>query len=328
MSDVEWYIVSESNPQAKQGPYSAKQITSLYQEGKVVAQSKVTTARMGSDWVSVSDLVQAYRDMYQQQKEKEKSVLGVGGKFAAPPRPTEQLEASRLITLNPKGALGDAPDATESLFQAIQAVREKSAQKQSQMTQAQQLQREERLGQLAREQPKFPPQVPLIVVLVVVAGIGLWGSLKILDRLKAEKKPDASQVTVAEPVAKPASTTPIKKTGGSLLSTGGGGATRSASPTRYNPPPEPTGGAVRLENGDPGNSEITTMPAEVHPESMNNPNDANANSEDSPNETVPKDELQNALDNARSNPNAVPQPGMPIMPPSPDYNVAPAEPSP
>ena len=325
MSDVEWYIESSAGSQTKQGPYSAKQIVSLYQEGKVLAHFKVTTARMGTDWVSVSDLVQAYRDMNQQQKEKQSvtSTLGAGGNFAAPPRPTEQLEASRLITLNPKEALGDAPDPTESLFQALQAVREKSAQRQTQAP----AQTTERLGELSREQSKIPPQIILIVVIVAVAGITLWGSLKLL-------KKDSANVTSAPAIQAPAPETtakpkPAPKQGSSLLSTGTSPLKPSQPYSNANYNPQPGGGAQRVEDEEPNEN---TLPTEVPEDNRINVNDAVIQPEPqlgNPQLNNPpyNDDrnLQDSPDNARPIPNAPPQPGLPA--PSPDYPVAPEAPT-
>src|SRR5690606_21612358 len=128
MSDLEWYLDVGGK---QSGPHTAKEIVELVRSGKIPANSHVTAARMSGDWVAAQDLVDAYNELYAKKtvpapidgtvpfsSSSSRAATPVDPNFAPPPRPTEQLEASKIIDLN---QLAKTPDPTDALFQAIQA---------------------------------------------------------------------------------------------------------------------------------------------------------------------------------------------------------------
>jgi hypothetical protein len=120
----------------------------------------------------------------------------VGGDsgFQAPPRPTEELERSKIIDLS-KLSEPTAPDPTDALFQAIQAVREKNTQKVT--TTAQASAARDNWGQ--SRPSRIPPQVLFIGTLAVIFGIAIYVFTSFVSRkpettAEAPKKPAAPVV--------------------------------------------------------------------------------------------------------------------------------------
>lgn len=235
MSDLEWYLDVGGK---QSGPHSAKEIVEMVRGGKIPATSQVTAARMNGDWVRAQDLIEAYDELYA------KPVIAqpIGGEaafqttssdpdFTAPPRPTEQLEKSKIMTLN-REELDRTPDPTEALFHAIQAVREKAHQKTGAPVASAAVTRES-FGQALRpDGPKIPPQLILILTLVLIFGATIYGIVKLVGGKKNEdtaKTPAAVSRKNSESLPPPSRTAE----GGLLNSQGtGSSAARTAPPVQ------------------------------------------------------------------------------------------------
>lgn len=224
MTDLEWYLEIGGK---QSGPHTAKEIVDLVRAGRIPATAQVTAARMSGDWVTAKDLVEAYDELYQKavvskSNLSENTVLlkatpvaGSGDpNFRPPPRPTEQLEATKNIFLN-RSDLDNTPDPTEALFQAIQAVREKSAQKTSTVstnTNIATAQRDHQQSMRREAGPRVRPQLILIITLAAIFGGTIYGITLLLGGKQAEieaKKPMAetirreSTLEVAAPIPQP-----------------------------------------------------------------------------------------------------------------------------
>ncbi len=264
MSDLEWYLDVGGK---QSGPHTAKEIVEMVRAGKIPASSQVTAARMNGDWVRAQDLIEAYDELYSKPAlatpiEPAPSApftatitnpSVVDPNFSAPPRPTEQLEKSKIITLN-REELDRTPDPTEALFQAIQAAREKANQKSGGAT------TRDPFGGLNRPSgPRVPPQLLLILTLAAIFGLTVYGFTRLVGGKNAEEaaKGPASRKNVSNPDSQPA-VHPQSPVGG-LLNSGGGGMT---SPRTAPPPPahgmpgrvnagrssRPTGGGARYRD--------------------------------------------------------------------------------
>ncbi len=271
-SDLEWYL----NVEGKQtGPLTAKEIVDRVRAGKIPATSQVTAARMGGDWVTAQDLIDAYDELYSKKTpsnparpitpmEEPGGPMGFGSdatqaspfastgdpNFNPPPRPTEHLERSKIITLNREDLEDRPPDPTEALFQAIQAVREKSAQKSAgQASLATPLSSsKDSWGQLQRpSQNRIPPQFLFIATLAGILGVMVYGAFAILGG-KKESAPAGAPVADAPPPSRPAA--PVRQSSGSgLLNADGSGqsAARTEPPVRVAPAPRPATQPIRRE---------------------------------------------------------------------------------
>lgn len=245
MSDLEWYLDVGGK---QSGPHSAKEIVELVRTGKIPATSQVTAARMGGDWVTAQDLIEAYDELYVKKpleatigKPSASPFTGVtDSNYTAPPRPTEQLERSKVFTIN-REELERTPDPTEALFHAIQAVREKANQKSTPSTTTPA--GRDAFGQLSRpSRSGLPPQLLLILTLAAIFGVTVYGITKLVGGKKAEEtaaKPPASAMKTTEraPIRPPSTTD--GENGGGLLSDQGGGtsAARTAPPVQSRPMP-------------------------------------------------------------------------------------------
>ncbi len=255
MSDVEWYVEIEGQ---RTGPVSPSDLVAMYQTGRLPGNAMATTARMQGDWVTIADLVEAYRELNQSTKPASSSSYSslsdsAGPSFQAPPRPTEQLEASKIINLNTPPPSEAPMDATESLFLAIQAVREKAAAKNA-VTQTP-------ITLKSSTYQKDPTQGrnQLIVMLIIVFMTGAYGVTQLLksdspkpEAAKTETTPPPTRESYSATETKPSR--PVTNTSSSggpkskLLTEGGGGAVRTAPPvnTITNPVMPRGGGAVRM----------------------------------------------------------------------------------
>ena len=247
MSDLEWYLDVGGK---QSGPHSAKEIVELVRAGKISATSQVTAARMNGDWVTAQDLIDAYDELYTKPVLAVPIAVESGGStvpfttgttavpvsdpnFTAPPRPTEQLEKSKIITLN-REELERTPDPTEALFQAIQAAREKANQKNpvspNSPTGGSTAARDS-FGQLSRAPAsRVPPQLILILTLAAIFGVTVYGVVKLIGAKTAE---ESTKVPVAKknPAPEPP---PVRQppSGAALLNDQGGGnnAARTTPP--------------------------------------------------------------------------------------------------
>lgn len=182
MNDLEWYL----NLNGKQsGPHSAKEIVELVRANKIPGHAQVTTARMSGDWVTANDLLDAYQELFTKKpiatpitpfEGDSTQILHDSSNdpdFTAPPRPTEQLEATKTIYLN-RNPQDRAPDPTDALFLAIQAVREKAQLKTVSMPSAAALAREATLAN-SNDKVRSSSSAVLIVVLAALFGGTVYG---------------------------------------------------------------------------------------------------------------------------------------------------------
>jgi len=225
MTDLEWYLEIGGK---QSGPHTAKEIVDLVRAGRIPATAQVTAARMSGDWVTAKDLVEAYDELYQkavvpQPISGESTVILNKNTYASssgdpnfrpPPRPTEQLEATKNIFLN-RSDLDNTPDPTEALFQAIQAVREKSIQKMTPPPASASGNTGVIHHQRREAGPRVRPQLILILTLTAIFGGTIYGITLLLGGKKAEidaKKPMAETLrkestleVVTEPRSQPTS---------------------------------------------------------------------------------------------------------------------------
>lgn len=250
MSDVEWYVESAG---IRTGPFSARDIVQKHLSGQIPGNAMATAARMQGDWVSISDLVEAFKELNPPKKTPAPvsplapSSLGDGPSFQAPPRPVEQLETSKIINLKQLRE-GDGPkDATESLFLAVQAIREKSAMKNAQAAAAQ----KDTWGELKRPTQKLPPQTSMLGALVLILIVTAWGASKFMsddpapvsDSPAGRPAPTEKNAVGNRPMA--GGNAPGSSRG--LLDAGGNPDARGAP----NMPSYPNGGAMRLDSRRP-----------------------------------------------------------------------------
>jgi hypothetical protein len=204
---------------------------------------------MSGDWVAAQDLVDAYDELYSKKTaplpmdgavpfSSSSAPAGTGDpNFSPPPRPTEQLEASKIIYLNREGD-DRTPDPTDALFQAIQAVREKAAQKPVPTGAApgaassSSSGTREHFGQNSRPtRPRLPPQLLLIATLALIFGITVYGISALL-----RKKVDTTEAQAPKPTPAPtraAAPTRPNTSMGRLLNEGSGtNSARNALPNR------------------------------------------------------------------------------------------------
>jgi hypothetical protein len=254
MSDLEWYLDVGGK---QSGPHTAKEIVELVRSGKISATSQVTAARMNGDWVAAQDLVDAYSELYTKPPVATPISPSTGAaftatisnpsssdpNFTAPPRPAEQLEKSKIITLN-RADLEKMPDPTEALFLAIQAAREKANNPKSSAVGAATPASRDTFGQLGRSPgPRIPPQLILILGLAAIFGLAVYGVMKLGGSKKAEE-------AVKTPVAKKSGlteTAPVARTApapGGLLNEQGVGN----SAARTTPPVQPHAMPGRVTN--------------------------------------------------------------------------------
>ncbi|MBS1961320.1 MAG: DUF4339 domain-containing protein [Bdellovibrionales bacterium] len=254
MSDLEWYLDVGGK---QSGPHSAREIVEMVRAGKIAATSQVTAARMNGDWVTAQDLIDAYDELYS------KPAIAVpiasptaafsgpsDPNFTAPPRPTEQLERSKIITLN-REEMEKAPDPTEALFQAIQAVREKAAAKNTGTSSTSSAAARDSFGAASRAGgSRIPPQLLFILSLAAILGIAIFVATKFLGG-KAPEETTAKPAAVGRKTSEPAPPPPPARTGGLLNDQGGG-----TSAARTTPPVQPM---------NPMNRHMTGRGNSMHP---------------------------------------------------------------
>ncbi len=223
-TDLEWYL----NVGGKQsGPLAAKEIVEMVRAGKIPATAQVTAARMGGDWVTAQDLIDAYDELY--TKKPTGPAMPITGtneagapvsfastpsspftnsaadpNFSPPPRPTEHLERSKIIILDRSAGEERPPDATEALFQAIQAVREKANQKAGPGGAAHPnpaTGSKDSWGQLQRPAGnRLPPQLLFVIVVAGILGALVYGFSGIIGKKSGPTKPQVVEApTPPEP---------------------------------------------------------------------------------------------------------------------------------
>jgi hypothetical protein len=259
MNDLEWYLDVGGK---QSGPHTAKEIVELVRSGKIPSTSHVTAARMSGDWVAAQDLVDAYDELYAKKAaplpmdgavpfSSPNAPAGSGDpNFRPPPRPTEQLEASKIINLN-REPDDRTPDPTDALFQAIQAVREKAAQKaatpSASSSTAPSGGTREHWGQNSRPaRPRIPPQLFLIGTLALIFGITVYGISALLGR-KAENIEATAPKPTPAPTRSTAPTSPNTSMGRLLNEGGGTNSSRNSLPNR-----PAAGRAAPTERLEPG----------------------------------------------------------------------------
>ncbi len=300
MSDLEWYLDVGGK---QSGPHTAKEIVEMVRSGKIPATSQVTAARMSGDWVVAQDLIDAYDELYSKPSLATPIMPADGHaaftatvsnpsmtdpNFAAPPRPTEQLEKSKIITLN-REELDRTPDPTEALFQAIQAAREKANPKGGAPSTAAAVTTRDSFGQLSRPAgPRIPPQLVLILTLAAIFGLTIYGVMKMAGGKKVEEAVKTPIAKKAPPPEDPADVRP-KKPGGLLNDQGGGSnAARTTPPVQ----PPPHGGMTGRVTGYPTRGSMKGGGARYRddrdpPVNNNDPNDVDE-SDVEPNREVPE----------------------------------------
>lgn len=122
MRDLDWFLESNGT---RSGPYSARQIVELYKQGKVAGHIRALSSRLGKDSIPVTELIHAFEQLNSSSSSSARSPLD--DHFAAPPRPSEQLEKSTFITINPNPE--NQTDPTDTLFSAIQTVKDKKTER-------------------------------------------------------------------------------------------------------------------------------------------------------------------------------------------------------
>jgi hypothetical protein len=267
MSDLEWYLDVGGK---QSGPHTAKEIVEMVRSGKIPATSQVTAARMSGDWVVAQDLIDAYDELYAKPSLATPIMPADGHaafsatvsnpamtdpNYAAPPRPTEQLEKSKIITLN-REELDRTPDPTEALFQAILAAREKTNQKggSTGASTAAAAATRDTFGQLSRPAgPRVPPQLILILALAGIFGLTIFGVMKLAGGKKVD---DAVKTPVAKKAPPPENNPAGRPPGnpGGLLNDQGGGSNAA----RTTPPVQPI-----QRGGMPGR--VTGFPSRGNP---------------------------------------------------------------
>jgi hypothetical protein len=236
MSELEWYLDVDGK---QSGPLAAREIVEMVKSGKIPATSQVTAARMNGDWVQAKDLVDAYAELYA----KPVAAAPVSGaevftsrttdsNFSAPPRPTEQLEKSKIITLD-REALDNTPDPTDALFQAIQAVREKANVKGSTSPSSPSSARDSSSKSGLSSAPRIPPQLLLILALAGIFGITIYGLTKLVKSRSPEVNTASTAEAEPEKIERSAAPRSAPRKSG-LLDTSGAGesAARTAPPVQ------------------------------------------------------------------------------------------------
>ena len=241
MSDLEWYLDVGGK---QSGPHSAREIVEMVRGGKIPANSQVTAARMNGDWVRAQDLIEAYDELYAKPPATAapKPMDGTAAfqsnpadpNYTAPPRPTEQLEKSKVFTLN-REELDRTPDPTEALFQAIQAVREKANQKSGAPTSTTAMSRESFGPSSQPSRPRIPPQLLLILVMAAIFGVTIFALVKLVGGKKTEEAAKTPAAVIRRNDDTPARPPPPQN--GSLLNNQGNGSNAA----RTTPPVSPHG---------------------------------------------------------------------------------------
>lgn len=282
MQDLDWYLDLSGK---KSGPFAVEDIIARYKNGEIPTSAYVTAQRMKGEWVRITDLAEAYRDLFQlndgpsiashaslsnippapqtrtniprptptpqssdrapmpsvseltSPKTARPSSHSSSDRFQAPPRPTEQLEASKLITLNPPGSGSTNTDATEALFQAIQAIREKNQMKTHPPA-------KDSWGELSRPKGPAPAQSFLYLVLIGILITAAYATYKIVESRNEDqqKKLIAEQNPSPAPVQKP---TPPPASSGKLLNDPSSGGSKY-QPARTQKLNSAAGGGIHL----------------------------------------------------------------------------------
>lgn len=213
MNDLEWYL----NLNGKQsGPHSAKEIVELVRTEKIPGHAQVTTARMSGDWVTANDLVDAFQELYAKTPIVTPiTPISDDPDFTVPPRPTEQLEATKTIFLN-RNPQDRGPDPTDALFQAIQAVREKAQQKIVSIPSASSLARDTTLAN-SEDKVRNSSSAVLILVLAVLFGGTVYGiSLVLQNKTSASTPVKTPAIVEREKAAERISPAPARGANGLL----------------------------------------------------------------------------------------------------------------
>lgn len=242
MTDLEWYLEIGGK---QSGPHAAKEIVDLVRAGRIPATAQVTAARMSGDWVTAKDLVEAYDELYKKTAVPKHSLseetqllhkaapVNSDPNYQPPPRPTEQLEATKNIFLN-RTDLDSTPDPTEALFQAIQAVREKSKEKAvSSVSSGGTLGTSQRdqLGSTRREiSPRVRAPIILILTLAAIFGGTIYGITRLLAGKKTEIEAKKSPSENIRKNSLPEEVEALPKSINMLLDSGGMGTVAPRSP--------------------------------------------------------------------------------------------------
>lgn len=291
MQDLDWYLDLGGK---KSGPFAVEDLIAQYKNGEIPTSAYVTAQRMKGEWVRITDLAEAYRDLFQLNDGPSLSPRPQGSippapqtrtniprpptsssfssplapdspdgeappkehtspslerpnssRFQAPPRPTEQLEASKAITLNPPGAGSGNPDATESLFAAIQAIREKNHMKTHLPA------GRDSWGELSRPKRPLPPQSSLYLVLIGILAVAAYATYEIvISRKQAVEEATAKAKTPPPPQSTPSATAQSNTASHSKLlndaHTAGSGNHTVSPPVRTQKFNSSAGGNIRL----------------------------------------------------------------------------------
>ncbi|MBC7384762.1 MAG: DUF4339 domain-containing protein [Cryobacterium sp.] len=268
MNDLEWYL---SIGGKQSGPHAAREIVELVRSGKIPSTAQVTAARMSGDWVTAKDMVEAYDELFAKKTAEFPAFTNSAspkgdGSFQIPPRPTEQLERSKIINLSELNA-ERAPDPTDALFQAIQAVREKSQQKAVAPVSSigHSSHQREGPGQVRQiSKGGGSPQLILILTLAAIFGLTVYGIAALTGNKSAseaknggknsEAKKSDSADTASGRTARslPAEKNSERTQSNGLLDSGGSGS-RSAAPSQVRNEPR-LGNSGSNQNGRLGNS--------------------------------------------------------------------------
>ncbi len=207
MRELEWYLDLRGT---KTGPFAAKDVVEMLRIGKISPETKVTSARLGGEWIKAAELSTAYAEL------SEKTPSPWSEDFSPPPRPTEQIEVANQ-THYVEGE--NDFDPADSLFQAIRNLRERAkspgGSKPSEIS-------TKSTSKSHRTTNGYSPQLALIGVLILMISGALFAINRVLNRstptraISQINTPDSTQ-PVPPPPSKSATVT---RSSSGLLSEG------------------------------------------------------------------------------------------------------------
>lgn len=236
--ELEWYLELKGT---KTGPFAPKDIAEMLKAGKIHKDMKTTAARLNGEWISVFELVSAYKELSNAPKSP------WAAEFNPPPRPTEQLE---VVGQNQYAVEDRENDPNAKLLQAIRNIKERAYQPKTTPVR-------EPSVETQSHPTKASPQMVIVAVLSVLVFGALFALFKVFksnsspSNLLVEKQPTHKEVIL------PKTETLSPKPTGSLLGGDNGGSnaaqkarmpvsqslpSRTPAPRAENPPE--SGGAM------------------------------------------------------------------------------------
>jgi hypothetical protein len=218
MKDLEWYLDLRGS---KTGPFTAKDIVEMFKAGKVQGTHKATAERLHGEWITVEELVSAFKELNKAPKSPWK------GDFNPPPRPTEQIEVASHTHYS---EADQEYDPTASLFQAIRNLKDRTATQPKNSISHENTHREES----RTNQNSFSPQAVLVSVLgllILGAAFAMWQIVKTNSQSTAgTSDPQKKEEPLTAKESPPPSLDPSKRNSESRLLTDGGAPARTRAP--------------------------------------------------------------------------------------------------